>query len=58
MNFANQRSQAEEFNPFYFNDKIDLQKVQNIKSNPDWKLNIKYQKYFEEFEKSIHELQE
>ncbi|EGR33574.1 hypothetical protein IMG5_048910 [Ichthyophthirius multifiliis] len=55
-NFHPNKSEEEEFSPFYYLDKINVQKLQSLKSNPEWKLNINYQKYYEQYEKHINDL--
>ncbi|KAL4503262.1 hypothetical protein ABPG72_000868 [Tetrahymena utriculariae] len=55
-NFNPNKTYDEEFNPFYFMDKIDKNKLKTDRSNTDWKLHINYIKYFESFEDSIKQL--
>lgn len=31
-------------------EKIDQKSIENLKSNPEWKLNINFKKYYEEFD--------
>lgn len=47
------KTPAEEFNPLYYIERIDKPKLKTEKSNPDWKLEINYKKYYDNFEKMI-----
>ena len=50
---SNVKPPEEEFNPFYFLEKIDCSLLKSEKSNPEWKLSINFNKYYKDFEKMI-----
>ncbi|CAD8135461.1 unnamed protein product [Paramecium pentaurelia] len=50
------KSPQEEFNPFYYLEKIDQTKLSTIKSNPEWKLEIGFKEYYEKYEQKIKTL--
>lgn len=55
-NFNPSKTYEEEFNPFFFMDKIDRTKLSSERSNTDWKLHIDYNFYHAQFEEAIHAL--
>ncbi|CAD8044697.1 unnamed protein product [Paramecium primaurelia] len=50
------KSPQEEFNPFYYLEKIDQSKLSTLKSNPEWKLEIRFKEYYENYEQKIKTL--
>lgn len=43
----------QEFNPFYFMEKIDKNKLKMLKSNPEWKLSVNFQDFYRQYEKNV-----
>ncbi|CAD8133059.1 unnamed protein product [Paramecium octaurelia] len=50
------KSPQEEFNPFFYLEKIDQTKLNTLKSNPEWKLEIGFKEYYERYEQKIKTL--
>lgn len=51
-----QKTPQEEFDPFFFFDRIDKSKLQYLKSNPEWRLEISFKEYYEAYERKIAKL--